>query len=144
MTAQLGVGEFEYAPAPDGGDITIVHGPQGGWHMDLAGQLAGSNELVKVSATVIVNESGAQIGGAGQEGDPAVLLANYANCSGDFVKARILLDDDPTLGQDFFCSLHGKTLDIMVTVTNIINGEQVQGSMSLVARPDSVDAGICP
>src|SRR5687767_3262710 len=65
----IGWGEYAYVPLEDGGEATMVHGLQGGWHIDLAVSLTGSTPKVSSAPGIVLLDEGLQIAGADQEPD---------------------------------------------------------------------------
>lgn len=62
---QLGVGLYTpegpcagFRPVSDGDDVAMVHGPQGGWHVDLAVRGEGLPELVDLTTRLVDEQTG--------------------------------------------------------------------------------------
>ena len=146
LSVELGEGDTRFIPSAEGDTVTLVHGPQGGWHIDVAGRVSGTSAFVRVHTSVVVPATGVEIGGPGQENDSAIQLANFEDCTGDFIKSRVYLDDnDGSLpwGQDEFCALHGNPIDLSVRVTNLVTEETSVTSRRVIAGRDSVDDTKC-
>lgn len=41
IAIELGTGADAFRPLPEGSDLEVVHGPQGGWHVELSARLGG-------------------------------------------------------------------------------------------------------
>ncbi len=128
----VGVGDFVYAPLEGPRDgVLVVHGSQGGWHIDIAGAVSGTGQEVAVAAPLIrVIEDDIQIAGGNQE--PTYLpLTGYdlASCTGTFAGARAYVDDYlPDVSYDeFVCGLEGKQVEIELTVSDL-NDMEVSGT----------------
>jgi len=50
LCLSLGTGVLEYSPVSDNVGITIVHGFQDGWHIDVAGRLSNTGQEVSIRA----------------------------------------------------------------------------------------------
>lgn len=58
VMVQVGTGERDFQPLEVGEDVTMVHGPQGGWHMLGSARLTGLGEVVRIHFTITDLESG--------------------------------------------------------------------------------------
>jgi len=115
-----GTGSDSYVGIQDGDDIVMVHGPQGGWHIDVGGRVNHTEELVSIEATFTNLADGTLI--AGDQVESRVALVNWddTGCSGDFYGQRIFVDDiNSNVGQDDICALDGAELEMTLTVTAI-------------------------
>jgi hypothetical protein len=125
----LGQGEFAYEETSDGDPFNIVFGPQGGFHVDLAGITSGSSNLVGLLPNISRVSDGTQLAGIGQENDAPVLLAGYdeATCTGTFFKARAFMDDYDWGGDmwPYMCAVHGEQLDFCLEATDLASGQAV-------------------
>ncbi len=159
MTLTPGTGAEMFVELSEGDPVTIVHGPQGGWHIDIAGvaQHTSQNVSILTVITAIDQPTPTVMAGAGGSADAALIaLAAYddALCSGMFWGVRAFLDDfAPPAGsdpQEVICALEGERVEIAITVTEL----PAEGSTS---APDSVlstvlatveldarDQGYCP
>jgi len=130
LSLELGQGEFGYEPATDGDRFPVVLGPQGGWHIDLAGSVSGSSGAIEWVPNITATSQMAQLGGGGQEGEEFDLTGYDAStCSGVFFGGegggRVFIDDVDPGGnyQQFICTLGGQELEITVTITDRLTGE---------------------
>jgi hypothetical protein len=123
LALEAGWGEFAYVPIDDATELTMVHGPQGTWHLDLAASLTGSTPKVMVSPRVTLIDEGIVLA---LEQD--VLYAEVVNydedtCAGTVPGVRAFLDDHtPTSGTilEFICDLEGRELEIEVSATELL------------------------
>jgi len=53
----IGTGELEWEDLPDNAPLTMVHGPQGGWHMLGSAQVCGSRNVVTIHYTITHDNS---------------------------------------------------------------------------------------
>jgi len=115
-----GTGIDSYVGIQEGDDMVMVHGPQGGWHIDVGGRVNHTEELVSIEATFTNLADGTLI--AGDQVESRVALVNWddAGCSGDFYGQRIFVDDiNSNVGQGDICALDGAELEMTLTVTAI-------------------------
>lgn len=148
LAAEIGEGEFGYEVRNPGDGFTMVHGPQGGWHMDIAGVVTGSNGVVRVQSFVTADSTSTQIAGAGQENDTPLQLAGYDEsiCSGSFFKGRTFIDDVDLPSaeyQGFICNLHNQPLTIEVHITDLKSEETAITTLSATAQIDPNDVPEC-
>jgi hypothetical protein len=57
----IGTGEFHWKNLADGDSLTMVHGPQGGWHMLGSMRLGNTLQIIEVDFTITDLESGSEI-----------------------------------------------------------------------------------
>ncbi len=147
LEVSLGEGAFAYAPREDGDAVTLVHGPQGGWHVELAGEVRGSRGAVRLVPSVVEATQQVSIAGEGQEDEPPVQLSGWSasTCAGTFYGFRVFVDDVDPGGsyQRFICTLRDNPLRITVTATDAQTGEQAVGEWNAVAALDPDDVPIC-
>jgi hypothetical protein len=139
-----------------GEQVTMWHGPAGGWSIPMAGEVTHSAQTVAILSVVTAIEPEPPVVIAGAEGaDDTVLLALAAYddelCSGLFWDARAFIDDsevpEGASPQDVICSLEGQQLEIETTVTEILAVESpvrsVTSSVIVVAALDPIDETLC-
>jgi len=131
LALSLGTGVREYRSVQEGDATTVVYGPQGGWHIDVAGRLENTGEAVRIAPTFTLVETGQQFAG---DHDPALLaLVDYdaGSQTGDFFGVRSVVDLDLT--PDFVCPLAGQDLLMRVAVTDVETDCTVVEEIVLVA-----------
>jgi hypothetical protein len=136
----LGIGAEEFAPVEAGDSVTLIHGPQGGWHLEAAGLVQQSAPEVSVQPRVIVPELD-DLELVGQQGPTFVALVGYdpAVREGVFYNVRGLLDSD----QELVCSLAGLTLRYEITVAEFTTDRTATASIDVVAALDPADEPLC-
>jgi hypothetical protein len=145
----VGTGATSYEPLQDGASVTMVHGPQGGWHVETAGLVTASAVEVSVLPRIVAPSlEDLQIAGDQQPTYLALALYDAAVCEGQFYGVRAYLDDvDPSaLGmnfQEFICSLEGVELELSVDVSDLSTQETASSSVTVVAQLDSSDVQTC-
>ena len=145
LEVDLGEGEFAYTPREDGGPVTMTHGPQNGWHIDLAGEIRGTTGTVSIVPSVVESSQGVSIAGLGQEEFVQVVGWTPSTCSGTFFRLRAFIDDVDPGGpyQRFICTLRDNSLQVSVVVTDLESGETVTAGFNAIAKLDPDDVPIC-
>lgn len=155
MALTPGTGADGFIPLAGGEEVTIWHGPQGGWHIDTAGEALHSPQNVSILSVVTAIDQPQQIviAGAGGTADAelkGLVAYDDALCSGTFWGVRAFVDDvTPPPGaslQDVICTLGGQQVEIEITVSEIATAEatepprSVTSSVVVTAALDPVDA----
>ncbi len=149
-TLELGVGAtHDYALIEDDEDVPLIHGPQGGWHIDTAGRVTGSSQLVMLSYQVYSPDLNEILGGVGVP-PWNLALASYDpdRCVGEFWARESRLDDDPpaTWSGDMLeliCWLDGRVLEWRVTLEDLKTGGTDTRDVRIVVRRDETDTLLC-
>jgi hypothetical protein len=84
----IGTGESEWLPLESGDAVTMVHGPQGGWHILGSVRLDNTDQIVVVDYSVHVAETGELIA----DDSYRVALVLDEECSGYFPGMYAYLD----------------------------------------------------
>lgn len=134
---EIGTGTTSFRPLADGDDVTMVFGPQGGWHIDVAARIDG------IGPDVAIRPSASRIADAlplaGDQASSFVALTDYeaGACQGDAIGIRAFLDDatpdEPYA--DFICSLDGASLSLVVEVSDF-GSRTATDEIEVIARPD--------
>lgn len=146
LTLEAGEGAFAFEVREDGDAITMVHGQQGGWHVDIAGSVTGASSKVNVVATMVESNQQVMLAGEGQEEGEVVELVGWTpkSCSGTFFAVRAFIDDeDPGNMQRFICTLEDNAMEIEVTVTDLETGETATDGYRAIAALDPADVSVC-
>jgi hypothetical protein len=139
---ELGSGAEAHAPLAPGNPVTIVHGPQGGWHVDVSGWVRGTGQLLSVDPRIVRVADGLQVSGIQA---PEALAGTPADpCGYEFWAVRALVDipagePDP---QAFVCTLDGAELELAAGVVDLTTLEVVAATIPVVGVADPGDA--CP
>lgn len=147
ITVAPGTGASAYLPLAEGDHVTMVHGPQGGWHIESAGLVGNATPEVAVHPVITVPEMG-DLEVSGTQQGAFIALSGYdeASCTGNFFNVRAFLDTDRATGPsdiDFVCSLAGKTLAFSIEVSDISGARMSVGTVNVIADPDPADAATC-
>jgi hypothetical protein len=147
MSLDVGSSEVAFEPVADGAQVQLVHGPQGGWHLDVAGAVTGAGQEVAIMPRVLATTRG-DLQVAGDQQPDFIALAGYDDdrCAGEFFGVRAYIDDVGTAPDgltylEFVCSLAGEAL-LEVTVEDIATGVSVTESVSVTLLSDPADD--CP
>lgn len=139
-----GTGSFAFEPLADGDAVTIVHGPQGGWHIWIGGQVTGSaTTFVDVAPRVVILKDGTQLAG---DQEPQRVAVASDGCGGTFYGVFAYLDDYvPAQGTllETICRLRGQELEITVTVTDPVTSATATSVVQVVAERDPYDNAFC-
>jgi hypothetical protein len=129
--------------AVSGAPLELVHGPQGGWHVEVAGEAIGLGAQVSV-APVVTDVSSGQIL-AGDQPPVEVVVDRFDGCSGRFEGVRAYVDDVVPEGPyiDFVCGLAGRWLRLDVDVTDLLGEAIAAVSVEGIAARDPVDEAFC-
>lgn len=149
------LGHFEglsFTPLDDPGAAQLVHGPQGGWHLELDLRVTGAPRAVHTSWTVVDPESGLDLTN-GHPGRDIGLIGDGSEvwgCSGTYddlpveFDPRLLVTDEQPVGWQAICN---RPLDVTVRLTTL-EGEAVavtQIGVIPIPWPEDVEAsGPCP
>lgn len=149
LSVEIGTGALAYEPLEDGDTVTIVHGPQGGWHIETGAIVSATAQEVSILPRIVVPSLGdVQIGGDQQPQFQALTLYDAAVCSGQFYGVRAFVDDlepppDGLTYQEFICSLEGLELEFSVEVSELGADGIGSDSVTVVAALDSSDVPVC-
>ncbi len=130
MVLSLGTGVDGFVQLTEGDPVTMVHGPQGGWHMDVAGEVQHAVQDVSVLAVVTALDAPTPTVIAGADGGlQYIALAAYddESCSGAFWGLRAFVDDfvppDGIERQQVICTRGGQQVEIEITLTEVLDPE---------------------
>ncbi len=148
MGLTLGWGLTTYTPLTESDDMVIVHGPQGGWHIEVAGELVNSGQEVSILPRFTVVGTGEQIAGDQQEAYTALASYDDLGCSGQFFGIRAFVDDFDSGGmtnQQYICGLDGQQVEMCITIGDLSNGRTVEECIVVTTRNDELDrTSNCP
>jgi hypothetical protein len=142
---EIGTGEFQYESLADGDVVTMIHGPQGGWHVWTSVVTHGSEPEVRIRPAIEAPDLGIRVTDPDLESFVA-LVYDDAACEGTHWGERAYLDTDRDSGPkglEFVCSLDGQNLELTVEVADLVSGRSASGTVSVVAALDPVDVADC-
>ena len=146
VSLQIGTGAEAFEALTEGGSVVVRHGDQGGWHVDIAGDVSGVNQIVDLTLTVRSVEQDIVVA---SEVLPGTILSAYSNrdCTAVFFGQRAFVDDvDPPAGMDyqqFVCSLIGGDLQLTVQIDDPTADTTITEVMTVRAQPDGPDISAC-
>ena len=134
---EIGSGESEWVTLGEGDAVTMVHGPQGGWHMLGSVWATNVEQIVEIDFIITVEETGAVV----SDNDYRVALVPDGECAGYFPGmygylavsdiAQGELDTPPEL-------LAYQNLVMSMTVTDAY-GRTASAERTVLAEPDPID-----
>lgn len=149
LEISTGAVEADYRPLVAGDSVTIVKGPQGGYHIDTGARARTGVGQISFHPTVTVVADGVVV--AGPSTPTAYVALNDfdgVTCEGNVFGQRALLLDylPPTGGlAAYICGLEGAELDIAVEVAALGDESVVaEGTVRVVASLDSTATVDCP
>ena len=123
---------------PEGSEQTMVHGPQGGWHVLAAARVRGTAEVVTLVYTINYPEKDAQL----SAGTFKVMLVADDECGGYYPAMFGILDVSAIAEGEANTPpelLAGKNLRLSMTVDDGAGGEATD-DVTVVAALDPMDA----
>ncbi len=147
MTLTVGTGADAFESLSSGDSVRLVHGPQGGWHIEVSGLVAHTSQEVAVSPTITVISTGDEIGRSENRNLMALSSFDDASCSGEFFGVNALVGDpfpeDDVPESCYICSLAGETLELTLTVEDFNSGDTISETIQVVVEPDPNDVEPC-
>jgi len=136
----LGEGETGFNTLSAGDDITMVNGPQGGWHIDFAVELDKTHDGVGLTPSVIEDATGQLLCGQGTDATSYASLVMSDTCAGSMTAIRCFLNDMPDPTKWTFCDLDGASITATMDVEDLTDGRSGTSSIQLTARVDPTDS----
>lgn len=147
MAFVVGEGLQEHATLAHGDPVTLVHGGQGGWHLDLTGRVAGSSDLVSAGGLVQLVDDGRIIGGLEQQPVRTALVGwSPDDCAGDLFGLRMFVDDNGPHDIDSMCLLEGAAAELHIEVQDLLDpdpGNVVATTLEVSLALDPTDWAYC-
>lgn len=145
ITLEVGTGKSGYVPLEDGDPVTMVHGPQGGWHVETGGRLLNSEREIAIYPSI--RSEDLEVTGDQQPAYQALADYEETTCEGVFYGVRTFVeatrDSGPT-GLDFVCALAGRTVTFALTTEDLSTGRQETAEVDVVLALDPIDVPNCP
>lgn len=135
-TVEVGTGEDTFTPLADGDPLTMVHGPQGGWHLLASARVTDTRSVVAITYTA-ATAAGVQV----VWNRYVVDLVPEAGCTGvyagmyGYLDVHALEDGEADTPPEL---LAGEELTLTLTVEDA-DGRVAVGEKRVVAEPDPVD-----
>jgi hypothetical protein len=138
-TVEVGSGEMIFEEMPEGSPLTMVHGPQGGWHMLGSARFENFAPIVAVHYSIDVVATGARV----SDNNYRVQMVEDGECTGFYpgmygylMVAEIAtgeLDTPPEL-------LGGEEMLLTMTVEDA-DGRTASDTLTVIAALDPADEG---
>lgn len=122
IALDVGTGQEGYVPLEDGDTVTMVHGPQGGWHVESAGLVANSATDVTILPRIRSESLGIDITGTQQTEFVGLVDYDDGSCAGVFYGIRAFVETDRPSGPSglaFVCGLEGETVTLSIAVGDL-------------------------
>ena len=137
----FGTGDSSFVPVSDGDDVTMIHGPQGGWHIWGSVRVSNTRDVVKIGFTAVDIESQKTVVDVTNQ----VALAMENDCTGTytgmygFIDVEELAVEELDTPPELLC-LHD--LELTMTLTDS-GGRHMVEKRRVRAMPDQADTDIC-
>lgn len=136
-SVRIGSGESEFEVVDPGAGLTMVHGPQGGWHMLASVWAENVDQIVEIEFAIRVKETGAVV----SDNSYRVALVTDGECGGYFPGMYGYLSVDEIEDGELDTPpelLSYETLVISMMVTDA-EGRTASSELEVLAEPDPVD-----
>lgn len=149
LAVQAGTGEDGFVALEPLDTVTMVHGPQGGWHVDTSGLVTGSTGQVSAAPRLVLRDSGETIAGDQQPQYLALVDYRDAECDGTFYGVRAFLDDQmeardtATTPQEVICGYAGRIAELTVDVGDLTTEETTSAAVEVTLELDPRDLDAC-
>ena len=138
LAYQPGVGPYVVYPVADGDDLTVVQGPQGGYHVDVAGVVAPVTDMGLIVRPLLSLADGTIVAGEGDVIQVGFGVYDPPTCEGSFADARMfVLSDAASL-----CAIDGRPAVYRVEVETF-DGRSTVVERAVTLRIDLLDPYTC-
>jgi len=133
----VGGGASEYEPLSAGDPATLVHGPQGGWHVLASGRIANTLNVVAITYTIHLLPEGTPL----SWNQYRVQLVPFDPCTGDYagmygyLDVTALADGEADTPPEL---LEGRELELTLQVADS-EGREASSSITVVGQLDPAD-----
>jgi hypothetical protein len=139
LSLTVGTGAEAFRALAAGDPLALVHGPQGGWHLEAAGLVEQTTGLVAITPSLRVPELDDLVLVEANPVYYALVGHDPSRCEGSFLDVRGPVQAD----QDLICALEGLTLVYEVTVSDLEAGTETTATVEVVAELGDLDAELC-
>ena len=144
-TALIGTGEYAWEPLSAGEEITMVHGPQGGWHILGSVRIAAMYQNVEIHYTITDGASGHVV----SDNDYFVQQVPVDGCEGEVIGRygylndyEILVDGEADTPWEIL-ACHEVTM--AMSIRDRTWKKSVEATLDVIAVPDPADSTApCP
>lgn len=137
-SAEIGGGERAFEPLDEGDALTMVHGPQGGWHVLASLRVRHTLDIVDIAYTIDVVPDGPRV----SEQPYRVQLVDEGDCAGvypglyGYLDVTALVDGESDTPPEL---LAGRTLRLTLSATDA-EGRTASDTLEGIATLDPIDA----
>ena len=134
---EIGGGESEWETVAAGDGVTMVHGPQGGWHMLGSVWTANVDQIIEIEFTITVKSTGAVV----SDNSYRVAQVTEGECTAYFPGMFGYLSIDEIVDGEADTPpelLAYETMIMAMTVTDA-EGRTASTTLEIIAVPDPVD-----
>ena len=107
-----GVGAYAFEPIGDGAVLTVIQGPQGGYHVDWAGLVAPVPDVGVILLPTVTLDDGTVFATTERGIQDTFDLHDAATCTGTFTGSRMFVDGDAAS----LCALEGAAATVALEV----------------------------
>ena len=133
---QIGDGTMEFIPVAEGAKVTMIHGPQGGWHIAASVMVHHTDRIVEMGYTIDLL-SGTRI----SDNHYRVQLKDMGDCSGfytnmyGYLNVSALSEGEADTPPELICDQ-----PIRLTIQAIDSaGHEATSTLDVVTSPDPID-----
>lgn len=144
-----GTGETEFEALTPNMHVTMVHGPQGGWHIwtSISAQFA-EQDVALLPTITIPSEGDLKISSTTAPGDFVALKYDVDTCTGTYVGQQARLDPsvvaaNPDNWQSVVCGWAGETVHLRLDVSDLSDGRTASCEADVVVELDPGDVDVC-
>jgi len=137
----MGSSTGEFIGLNEGDGVTMVYGPQGGWHIWGSIRTANTRDVIKIHFRIMDKETGVTVVDVTNQ----VALAMEDDCTGiytgmyGFLDVLELTEGELDTPPELLCK---HALEIHMTVTDS-GGRMLEKTLDVIALPDDVDLDNC-
>lgn len=137
-SVEVGGGALAFEPVAEGAELTMVHGPQGGWHVLASARFTGVNPIVSIHYTIA---AGSAEGPIVADNTYRVQIVQDVECGGyypgmyGYLDVRALLDGERDTPPEL---LAGEPLFLTLATTDL-EGRVATDTLTGVAGLDPMD-----
>lgn len=133
----VGTGIDAYTPLTDGDPLTVVFGPQGGWHVDVGAEVFGVEQIVSIESELQWGAEARSL--TGTPLPQTLALVPSKPCGWSLFGQRAFLDPALFDGDDaagFVCGLEGQPGTLRLQVTDVADAVTLDDEVAVVLRRD--------
>ncbi|MBX2796831.1 MAG: hypothetical protein KTR31_04155 [Myxococcales bacterium] len=132
----VGTGVEHYVPLGEGDPVTVVFGPQGGWHVDVGAEVFGTGQIVSLQSSLTLTAEERTVT---TKLPPQTLgLVAEDPCGWSIFGVRAFLDDASFPGSafDYVCDLDGQTAILELTLVDAANDIELTDQVEVTLTQD--------